>query len=612
MSKKKKYYKKNEPKICLENGKPFRTKIFTITKGELDKIDREINKFNSDKRTGILGPEYRYFTMQQPHYTREVKKFYEVMFDGKNTVPLFKGVETNTPHLVRPTTFYALPKKDSGYYSLVSYNKDYKKGTKVNNSEDINSIFGFVLDIDFHDGELNQEEIKRFGLEISYDSTLKFRPTYTIFTGRGLQLVFKIKRLYLHTEAVFNGAQKAYNELKKYYNEYFAKYWSKTFRVLGSPSMRNFITPRCDASTTLFNKFRAPGQYNKKANVYSEIIASNIDIVLTFGEILTELVGERVEYKKVVSHLVKQGEKPYNSKRKQTMLGIIYKRISEITACAIYISRDMGVLEGYRYDLFTNLTGEYFNAFQNSKKEVDLEVFKQNTIDKLYALNNELISPYFNSREEVEKFVSALFVKCSKSFVKRKDETLEEKVIVLQMARDAQYPFSYFFKEDRKEVKAAKPKKVAKKSKPAKKLTLKNLKGKDLRSIVEFVERRFGKEIKTTADLWRAVKLTLANKFKIGVTEKTVKTQFVKLLKETLNFDLLPTEKGFNAKNSYNDIQGKRILLILLDLFNLTPEKQFEDDVDGQPQFSKIPNGEILAKSPPTDPPRFLPTLLSS
>lgn len=608
-----KKYKKTFSEICPENGKPFKTTIRTITKGELDKIDQEINKFNSDKRTGILGPEYRHFTLQQPHYDRSVKEFYKVMFDGKNTVPLFKGVETNTPHLVKPTTFYASPKKDSGYYSLVSYGKDYKKGKKVNNSEDINSIFGFVLDIDFHDGELNQEEIKRFGIEISYDTTLKFRPTYTIFTGRGLQLIFKINRLYLHTEAVFNGAQKAYNELKKYYNEYFAKYWSKTFRVLGSLSMRNFITPRCDASTTLFNKFRAPGQYNKKANAYSEIIASNVDIVLTFGEILTELVGERVEYKKVVSHLVEQGEKPYNSKRKQTMLGIIYKRISEITACAIYISKDMGVTKGYRYDLFTHLTGEYYNAFQNSKKDVDLEAFKQNTIDKLYELNNQLISPYFQSRDAVERFVSKLFITCGKRFVKRKDATLEEKVIVLRMARDAQYPFSHFFKEDRKEVKVAKPKKKeTKKVKSVKKLTLKNLKGKDLRSIVEFVERKFSKEIKTTAQLWSAVKFTLAEKFKINVTEKTVKTQFVKLLKETLNFDLLPTEKGFNAKNSYNDIQGKRILLILLDLFNLKPKNQFESDVEGQPQLSKIPTGEILYKSPPTDPPRFLPTLLSS
>lgn len=156
-----------------------------------------------------------------------------------------------------------------------------KKGKTVgglfgfSRNEDVRSICNFVVDIDSHGVMLKPEEYRVFWQVFSGFLPKDFTPQMVVYTGRGLQLYYRLDRYFFN-----EGADRSENQRKAFANDAYKALVAILDDCLASfvsefPAFDNFSV---DKQTSCLGFYRFPGSFNGKAGVASSVIETNFDV----------------------------------------------------------------------------------------------------------------------------------------------------------------------------------------------------------------------------------------------------------------------------------------------------------------------------------------------
>lgn len=389
-------------------------------------------------------------------------KLFELLY-GNNITPIFFNNKKSSSFLCKSAkNFFKLKQYNNSYYMPVTLRDFDNRKTVTRSREDIdldtgeakkvanavnyvstdrkniNAVLELVIDIDFHDKNLDYKELEAFANSVDFFSMeANIQPTAIVVTGRGIQLHYILKdKIYRNSENVDKLLKKSYEVLKKTLNN----------EVLTVIDMSAFA--KCDDSLNPINqKVRVPGTLNFSSMTYAHVVVLNEDRLYNLGQLLSEKLGDYEEYRENQEKLLEELRNKKgnyhgnNGNGRHNIFKFFDNRISDITNAIVFTSEELGT--GFRNNGYLTLVWQYINL-----KKFD-ESLNDNAITQLiFGLDQGLSVPYFKNLSEAERFVKSTYRTIDNAkTIKLKNTSIENFCMALQYANDYNQEMTVFFKE---------------------------------------------------------------------------------------------------------------------------------------------------------------------
>lgn len=389
-------------------------------------------------------------------------KFLELLYGNKITPIFFKNKKSSSFLCKSINNFFKLRQYNNNYYMPVTVHDYDNRKTTTRTKEDIDAVTGefkklanavnyvstdrkningvleLVIDIDFHDKNLDYKELESFAKSVDYFSMeSNVQPTAIVVTGRGIQLHYVLKDvIYRNSENIDKLLKKSYEVLKKTLNN----------EVLPLIDISAFA--KCDDSLNPINqKVRVPGTLNFASMTYAHVVVFNEDRLYNLGQLLSEKLGDYEEYKANQERLLEELKNKKgnyhgnNGNGRHNIFTLFEKRISDIMNSMVFASEELGT--GFRNNGYLTLVWQYINL-----KKFD-EPLNDETISQIvFNFDQGLSCPYFKSLPEVERFVESTYRTIDNSkTINLKNTSIENFCMALRYAHDYNQEMTVFFKE---------------------------------------------------------------------------------------------------------------------------------------------------------------------
>lgn len=432
-------------------------KTVYLSKGEVLSMDHyEINKVKYE----ALSNEELFCVEKNP--TELDYKFLKLLYGDKITPIFFKNKKSSSFSCKSINNFFKMKQYNNTYYMPVTLRDFDNRKTVTRTKEDIdldtgeakkvanavnyvstdrrniNAVLELVVDIDFHDKNLEYKELESFAKSVDYFSMeSNVQPTAIVVTGRGIQLHYVLKDvIYRNSENIDKLLKKSYQVLKETLNT----------EVLPLIDISAFA--KCDDSLNPINqKVRVPGTLNFSSMTYAHVVVLNEDRLYNLGQLLSEKLGDYEEYKdnqeKLLNELKKKKGNYHgnNGNGRHNIFKLFDNRILDIMNAMVFTSEELGT--GFRNNGYLTLVWQYINLKEYNESLTD------NVIAQLVFNFDQVLSvPYFKSLLEVERFVESVYrtIENAKT-INLKNSSIANFCTALQYAYDCNQEMTVFFKE---------------------------------------------------------------------------------------------------------------------------------------------------------------------
>lgn len=432
-------------------------KTVYLSKGEVLSMDHyEINKVKYE----ALSNEELFCVEKNP--TELDYKFLKLLYGDKITPIFFKNKKSSSFSCKSINNFFKMKQYNNTYYMPVTLRDFDNRKTVTRTKEDIdldtgeakkvanavnyvstdrrniNAVLELVVDIDFHDKNLEYKELESFAKSVDYFSMeSNVQPTAIVVTGRGIQLHYVLKDvIYRNSENIDKLLKKSYEVLKKTLNN----------EVLPLIDISAFA--KCDDSLNPINqKVRVPGTLNFSSMTYAHVVVFNEDRLYDLGQLLSEKLGDYEEYKANQERLLEELKNKKgnyhgnNGNGRHNIFTLFEKRISDIMNSMVFASEELGT--GFRNNGYLTLVWQYINFKEFNESLTDEVIAKI-----VFNFDQGISCPYFKSLPEVERFVESVYRTIDNSkTINLKNSSIANFCTALQYAHDYNQEMTVFFKE---------------------------------------------------------------------------------------------------------------------------------------------------------------------